>query len=175
MEENYLISIRGRQMVNDQTSEIEVTAFGSYIKKNGKRFITYKEYDKDTNHSQTSVLKVEDSRCITLMRGGMDGTRLILENGKRHMCQYSTEYGQMMLGVYTSNVDNQLTDEGGRLIVNYTLDLNANLSSVNQIYITVKEVDHKNVKIRTAGKGPAAAGNPVSHSQSAGSAGAACQ
>ncbi|MCH3972642.1 MAG: DUF1934 domain-containing protein [Oscillospiraceae bacterium] len=175
MEENYLISIRGRQLVDDETGEIEITAFGSYIKKDDKRFITYKEYDEDTNRSRTSVLKIEGDRCVTLMRGGMDGTRLILENGKRHMCQYATEYGQMMLGVFTSSVDNQLTDEGGRLTVTYTLDLNANLSSVNEIAITVKEVDPKNVKIRTASKGPAAPGNPVCGQKSTEPAGPACR
>ncbi|MDD3228393.1 MAG: DUF1934 domain-containing protein [Oscillospiraceae bacterium] len=173
MEENYLISVCGRQAVDDQTGEVEVTAWGSYVKRNGKRYISYKEYDEDTNQSQTSILKIEGNHCVTLMRGGIDGTRLILENGKRHLCQYATDYGQMMLGVFTSRVDNQLTDEGGKLTVNYTLDLDANLSSVNQLCITVKEAEHQDVKTCTAGKGAAALRHSESGRESTGTAGAA--
>ena len=45
MEENYLISILGRQTVNGEPEEIEVTTFGQYTVKNGKRFIVYREYE----------------------------------------------------------------------------------------------------------------------------------
>lgn len=174
MEENYLISVCGRQVIDDQSGEVEVTALGTYLERNGNRYISYKEYDEDTNESQTSILKIEGSRCVTLMRGGAEGTRLILEKGKRHLCQYATDYGQMMLGVFTSGVDNQLTDNGGKLTVNYTLDLDANLSSVNQLCITVKEAEHKDVKTRTASDEPAAQCDSGCSSESAGSAGPAC-
>ncbi len=169
MKENYLISVCGRQAVNDETGEVEVTALGSYMQRNGKRYISYKEYDEDTNKSQTSILKIEGDRCVTLIRGGVDGTRLILENGKRHLCQYATDFGQMMLGIFTSRVDNQLTDEGGRITVDYTLDLDANLSSVNQLCITVKEAEHKDVKICTAGEGSAAQCDSESSGEGTGS------
>lgn len=170
MKENYLISVCGRQVVDDQAGEVEVTALGSYLERNGKRYISYKEYDEDTNESQTSILKIEGDRCVTLIRGGAEGTRLILEKGKRHLCQYATDYGQMMLGVFTSKVDNQLTDKGGQLTVNYTLDLDANLSSVNQLCITVKEAEHKDVKTGTASNESAAQGDSECSEESTGSA-----
>ncbi|WOC32000.1 MULTISPECIES: DUF1934 domain-containing protein [Caproicibacterium] len=173
MEKNYLISVCGRQVIDDEAGEVEVTAFGTYLERNGKRYISYEGYDEETNQSQTSILKIEGDRCVTLMRGGADGTRLILEKGKRHQCQYATDFGQMMLGVFTSTVDNQLTDKGGRLTVNYTLDLDANLSSVNQLCITVKEAEQKDVKTRTGSDEPTAAGNSESSSGCTDSEGAA--
>lgn len=166
MKENYLISVLGRQVVDDETGEVEVTAFGSYTKRSGTRYISYREYDEDTSKARTSMLKIEGSHCVTLTRGGSGGTRLILEKGKRHFCQYSTEYGQMMLGVFTSSVDNQLTDAGGRLTVNYTLDLDASLSSYNQLCITVKEAEQKDVKTCTASEKPAAPGDYSSSGES---------
>uniref|UniRef100_UPI003989134D DUF1934 domain-containing protein n=1 Tax=Anaeromassilibacillus sp. SJQ-1 TaxID=3375419 RepID=UPI003989134D len=48
----------------------------------------------------TSVLKVEGNDKVTLMRGA-GSTRLVLENGKRHLCQYDTGYGNMMIGIFT--------------------------------------------------------------------------
>lgn len=146
MQENYLISIKNRQRMDGETGEIEVTTLGSYVKKGDSRYIVYKEYDTENNNSaQTSVLKVEGNSRVTLMRSA-GKTRLVLEKGKRHMCPYDTGYGFMMIGVFTSKVDSRLDDLGGQVEVNYTLDVNANLSSLNEILITVKEAKQQDVK-----------------------------
>lgn len=147
MQENYLISIKGRQKIDDETGEIELTTLGSYVRKGNSQYIVYKEYDTENHNApQTSVLKVDGSSKVTLMRGGADSTRLILESGKRHLCQYDTGYGRMMVGVFTNKVKSELGDLGGNLEINYTLDINSNLSSLNELFITVKEANKKDVK-----------------------------
>lgn len=149
MQENYLISITGKQRVDDETGEINLTTFGSYIKKGKNRFIVYKEYDEDSKNSRTSILKIEGKNKVTLMRGGPEQTHLVLEEGKRHLCQYSTGFGSMMIGIFTSNVRSSLGENGGDLEVNYTLDINSDLSSLNQILITVKEAENSDVETGT--------------------------
>lgn len=139
MQENYLISIVGTQFVDDEKNEIRLETLGSYVIKEGKQYIVYKEYNEDDpNKYRTSVLKIENNRRVTLMRSG-DATRLILEQGKRHLCQYGTEFGSIMLGVFASCVDSSLVETGGNLHIQYTLDVNSNLSSRNEININVKE------------------------------------
>ena len=95
------------------------------------------------------MLKVDGGNTVTLMRGG-GNTRLILEKGKRHQCQYDTGFGALLVGVFTSEVDSRLHDKGGELAVNYTLDINADLSSINEILITIKEAEQKDVETSTA-------------------------
>lgn len=152
MQENYLISIRGRQKVDDEVGEIELTTLGSYVKRGSSRYIVYKEYtSEEQNRSRTSILKVDGDSRVTLMRAGADSTRLILENGKRHLCQYDTEFGNMMIGVFTSRLHSELNDGGGSLEVSYTLDINSALSSLNEIFITVKEAADSDVKNSTEG------------------------
>lgn len=147
MQENYLISIKGKQSIEDETGEIELTTLGSYVRKGDSRYIVYKEYDTDNHNApQTSVLKIDGNSKVTLMRGGADSTRLILESGKRHLCQYDTGYGRMMIGVFTNKVEAKLDELGGDLEIRYTLDINSNLSSLNEIFITVKEANKKDVK-----------------------------
>ena len=151
MQENYLISILGRQQVDGETGEVQVPTLGSYVKKGKNRYITYKEYDSEVNGKPvTSVLKVEGTDKVPLMRGA-GSTRLVLENGKRHLCQYDTGYGNMMIGIFTSQLHSNLTDEGGKLEVRYTLDINSNLSSSNEILITIKEAENKDVETRATG------------------------
>ena len=85
--------------------------------------------------STTSVLKVVPDK-VTMMRSG-SATRLILERGRRHLCLYDTGYGQLMVGVFTSDLTSSLGDQGGRLDIKYTLDIDSNLSSSNEIKVEV--------------------------------------
>lgn len=147
MEENYLISIKGRQNVDGEVGEAEITTLGSYVQRGGSRFIVYKEYlSEDDPAPKTSILKIDGNSCLTLMRRGGDNTRLILENGKRHLCQYDTDFGSMMIGIFTNRFDADLNDAGGSLNVSYTLDINSSLSSLNELSITVKEAKNNDVK-----------------------------
>ena len=84
MQENYMISIVGKQQADGETGEIRLETLGSYVQKGDHWYIVYKEYDEDNpNRYQTSILKVEKNDKVTLMRGN-SSTRLILEKGKRH-------------------------------------------------------------------------------------------
>ena len=143
MEQNYLINITNKQRIENQTEEITLTTKGSYTMRNGKRYIQYREYDQEAKNGQTSTLKIDgtgETKIVSLIRHSNGSeTNLILEQGKRHLCQYGTPYGNMTLGVFTSRIDDSLTDDGGKIEVEYTLDVNTNLSSVNAITITVKE------------------------------------
>ena len=90
--------------------------------------------------SQTSTLKIAEN-IVSLIRHNSDhyNTNLVLENGKRHLCQYGTPYGDITLGVFTTKLEDSLTDTGGDLMIEYLLDINTSLSSVNSITISVKE------------------------------------
>lgn len=139
MQEDYMISIVGKQQIDGETGEIRIDTLGSYVKKGDHWYIAYKEYDEDDpNRYQTSILKVEKNDKMTLMRDN-SATRLILEKGKRHFCQYDTGYGQLMVGVFTSSFSSNLDERGGSLRVRYTLDINSSLSSNNEISVTIKE------------------------------------
>jgi uncharacterized beta-barrel protein YwiB (DUF1934 family) len=147
MQENYLISIKGSQKVDGEEGSVELTTFGSYVKRGPSRYIVYKEYASDTVPvTRTSILKIDGNNRLTLMRKGADSTRLILENGKRHLCQYDTGYGCLTVGIFTSRLDSDLSDTGGSLKVSYTLDINSVLSSMNELFITVKEAKNNDVK-----------------------------
>ncbi len=147
MDESYLISIKGRQNVDGEVGEVELTTLGSYVKRGKSRYILYKEYASEENTTpRTSILKIDGGSRLTLMRRGGDTTRLILESGKRHLCQYDTGYGSLMIGIFTNRFESELNDAGGSLNVSYTLDINSALSSLNELFITVKEAKNNDVK-----------------------------
>lgn len=139
LKEDYDINIIGRQDYTGlgEVGEISLNTTGSYTAKGGTRFIAYKEYDAENPKvSCTSVLKVEPDK-VTMMRSGT-ATRLILEKGRRHLCLYDTGYGMLTVGVFTSQLDSSLGEQGGRVDIKYTLDIDSNLSSSNEITVEVK-------------------------------------
>ena len=110
------------------------------------------------------VTEVENGR-VTLLRSGGDETRLVLEHGRRHLCRYDTGFGAMTVGVYTHEMKNELGDEGGRLSVRYTLDVNSALASVNEILVTVRPAGEKQEPASTPEAPEAAADTDTKENQ----------
>ena len=139
LKDDYDINIIGRQDYTDfpeGSGEITLNTTGSYTSRGPARLIAYKEYDTENPKvSYTSVLKVEPGK-VTMMRSG-SATRLILEEGRRHLCLYDTGYGTLSVGVYTSSLRSSLGERGGRIHIKYTLDIDSNLSSSNEITVDV--------------------------------------
>ncbi len=137
LKEDYNISITGRQFYDGDSDKIVLDTSGTYTQRAGSRFIAYREYDEeDPKIAHTSILKVEDGK-VTMMRSG-SATRLILEKGKRHRCLYDTGYGTLTVGVFTSELQSDLKCKGGKLNIKYTLDIDSNLSSKNEVTVEVK-------------------------------------
>ncbi len=138
MKENYLISIKGIQVLDGEKDSIEMTTGGSYIQKNNHTYIGYKEYDPDNPEiSSNNLVKVESKNKVIIMRNEGKQTRLILEKGKRHQCHYRTIMGDLMVGVYCDTIECKLDENGGKLYASYTLDFNGSFASKNEFYITV--------------------------------------
>lgn len=137
--ENYMVSIIGEQILDGDSDRVEVITAGNYVHKGDRCFIGYKEYDEDNpNRHFNNIIKVEKN-LVTINRTGPLSSRLMLEKGRRHQCVYKTPAGDLMIGVYTKTLDNNLSEKGGRLEVSYTLDFNSDLVSENRFIITVEE------------------------------------
>ncbi len=140
MQDNYIITVTGIQEVDGEKDKIEVITTGEYVSKNGHRYIKYKEYDNDNpNVSIDAVVKVENDNKVSIIRYGERQSRLILEKDVRHQCHYRTVMGDILMGVYTSRVEHNLTDDGGDIKVKYQLDFFADVVSDNEIHINVKK------------------------------------
>lgn len=138
LKEDYMISIVGRQTVDGEQDQIELTTIGSYIIKGKSKFIIYKEYDERfPNKKIRSILKVEDDKVVTIIRSGESPTRLMLERGKRHLCYYNTGFGALMIGVFANSIKSDLNINGGTLKVIYDIDFNSDFSSSNELYVKV--------------------------------------
>ena len=140
MDENYILSVTGKQTVDGQSDKIELQTPAAYMTKNGVRYITYKEYDANCpDRVFRTTIKVDQDGIVTIMKGGTEKHHLILEKGVRHKCEYVTSFGSLSLGIYTESVRNDLNDNGGELEVCYSIDIGAELASTNELHLKIKE------------------------------------
>jgi uncharacterized beta-barrel protein YwiB (DUF1934 family) len=138
MKKDVLINIRGIYQVEDETDEIEIFTTGEYYKQDGTYYISYDETEATGFMGSRTTLSVAPGR-IVMERNGTANSQLIVEQGRRHQCQYDIGYGDMMIGVHGSRIRFDLNDQGGNVEFRYSLDVNSMLASQNAMYIYVKE------------------------------------
>lgn len=139
MKKNVLISIRGVQKVEDDKDVVEVLTTGSFYRRGGSYYISYDETEATGFEGSHTVLQVENGSRVTMRRSGSVRSQLIVEQGVRHQCSYDMSEGALTIGVCGGKVNSSLTDEGGDIRFNYSLDINTSLASENEIAIHVRE------------------------------------
>jgi uncharacterized beta-barrel protein YwiB (DUF1934 family) len=139
MRENYLISIKGTMEQDGETDTVNLLTRGSFVHRNGKFFINYKESEATGYEGNTTTVKVEDKNKVSMLRHGDAPSQLVIELGRRHVCHYDSAHGSLSFGVAADEIENNLTEEGGDLMFSYTLDMGDSTFSRNQVKITVQE------------------------------------
>ncbi len=121
----------------DINSGIEFFTAGTYCLKNGVRYIRYTEPGNGYGGTSMTV-KVEDGRRVTVMRHGAQRYRIVLAEGERQHSLYSTDFGELLLGVSGTKIRSDLDENGGTLKLEYMLDVNNTVTSHNTLEIQVK-------------------------------------
>lgn len=137
--EEVLITIKGKSYANGQDADItELLAVGTLSCNEDSLSLTYDDSMGMGVKGVTAILKAYNGGMVTIERTGVLEHKLMVEKDKRHLCLYKTPYGDMTLGVFGEEVKNNLTKDGGKLFMRYSLDINLGLISENEIEIDVK-------------------------------------
>lgn len=144
--DNASITLKMKQTADGETDSTELFTRGEFREHNGEYFIDYDESEA-TGYSGSHVQLRISGGLITMTRTGAAFSSLMFERGERHFCHYGTEYGDCMIGITTVGLDSTLDENGGRIFIKYTLDVNAGLMLTNEITIKVRTNNggHKNV------------------------------
>ena len=76
---------------------------------------------------------------ITLLRIGSFSSEMVFEAGKRHMSLYSTPYGNMEIGVLARKLHSTLDHTGGKIEIDYDIEINHMLAGQSLFRIDVRE------------------------------------
>lgn len=139
MEKDVIISIQGLQhyagMDNDN---IELVTEGKLEDAEGALRLSYQESELTGMEGTTTVFHVEPER-VTLLRMGNVSSEMVFEEGRRHMSLYSTPYGSMEVGILARKLRSTLDQNGGKLEINYDIEINHTLAGQSLFRIDVRE------------------------------------
>ena len=135
--DNCSIILNIKQTADGFTDESELFTKGEFRLHKGSFFIDYDESEA-TGYEGSHVQMCIDDKMMTLTRTGTTFSSLIFENKTRHFCHYGTEFGDCMVGITTDELKHELNENGGKIHLKYTIDVNGGLMTENEITINVK-------------------------------------
>ena len=151
--ENYIIRIKSSidQFDNEgvireeDRDHIELMTRGSFTKKNGSYYISYKETQTIGFEGCTTTIKIaEDGSRVALLRFGKVNTQLVIQRDYRNICYYETEVGPITLGVTGDGIACDLSEPaGGTAKFSYLLDADDPTALINRTTLET-QVEHIN-------------------------------
>lgn len=139
MKHNCTVFIVNKQIVQGRPNNVKLVTLGNYKKNKKECVLTYREHQSgDVGSDILCSLSVIKPGHITLARMGDVNSLMILEKGKHHSCQYATEFGSFVLGVYTQEIECDLKSTSGCMYIKYYMDINSSLSTKNEIFLNIK-------------------------------------
>jgi len=144
MSNSVLINIIGGQEYSPgDKDDIKFVTGGEFEKIDKNYYISYNESEITGLKGVSTTIKVEeDENRVTLIRKGPLNHEMIFEKGTRHHSIYDTGEGILTMIVNTNSIENNLTESGGRLFLDYTLEINSEVLSRNSILIEVQKIQH---------------------------------
>lgn len=139
MKKNVLVQIIGTQQLPDgQEDRIEFVTPGTYYRRKGIYYVSYREAEHSGLEGVMTLLRVESDN-IVLQRIGR--AELRQEYRKQALCPsvYVTPYGKLPMSILTEAIDSDLTVQGGRISLKYDLFVDNEFVSHNGLMIIIKE------------------------------------
>ena len=131
-----LITITGRQQYDDDKDQVEMKTIGTVDQDDENYIIRYnEELENSTMPIRARLNIAKDESKVEMIKSGPYSSCLIIEKSKRHLCNYGTEYGDMLMGIFGREVENTYNDSEGTFKFSYDIDINGAISSQNDVTI----------------------------------------
>lgn len=139
MKENAMISLKTLQTgpESDDVNEIELKTVGRFAEKDGKFYIIYEESELTGFEDSTTTIKVSGD-SVSMTRKGKYNSRMLFKKGEKCLCNYATPYGVIPVGVNPTLLESKLDTNGGKVKIEYILDIDNCDYLKNSLNLTVE-------------------------------------
>lgn len=138
MDKRVELTIRGLH-AQDGADEIpvETAVPAEYFKKSDSHYLFYQERQEGMEMPSKCRIKFRPGLVELTRRGAVD-TRMVFEEGRKHMSHYSMPCGELLLGIDTKRVSLQEQEDGIRVEVDYSLEIEGEHQSDSRIELFMR-------------------------------------
>ena len=141
MKQEVLITVRGTQATGDEKPEtLELMTRGTMTGRNGKFAISYTETELTGTPGVVSTFLILNPQRVVLTREGPIKSRMVFVEGVKDESLYDLGFGSLLLGVYTRQIQVDLSETGGRLFIDYSVEIEQSQTSRNSYEILIEPV-----------------------------------
>ncbi|MGN0654130.1 MAG: DUF1934 domain-containing protein [Oscillospiraceae bacterium] len=137
MKKNIMLTMTSVQYVDKDRTETELITSGTIEKTADGLVVTYEESEATGFKGSKTTLTCDGNRIVDIRRTGANNSNLIIEPGTKHHCHYGTPFGDFTVGIYAHKIENTLSEQGGKLYLKYTVDINSSYISDNEIFLCI--------------------------------------
>lgn len=131
-----LITIIGHQKFDDDKDQVEMKTVGTFEHDDDNYIIRYNEELENSTAPLRAKLNIaKDESKVEMIKSGAYSSCLIIEKSKRHLCNYGTEYGDMLIGIFGREIETEFNETEGTFKFSYDIDINGAISSQNDVII----------------------------------------
>ena len=139
MNNNVVLSVRGRQRYADQEpEEIELVTEGVLEQEGTAWKLSYEESEL-TGLQGVSTTFLIDQKNVTLKRTGRLNSQMVFQEGVAYDSLYQMEFGTMMLTVCATKVEVDLTPEGGTIDLKYKIEIEQNAAGMIEYHLDIRK------------------------------------
>lgn len=139
MQKDVLITLRGTQTYGgDKPESIELMTRGTMTGRNGKYAISYEETEMTGIPGVTTTFLIFNPKRIVLTRDGAVQSRMVFEQDRKNDSLYDLGFGSLMVGICANQIHVDLDENGGKLAIDYTVEVEQSMSSRNRYEISVE-------------------------------------
>lgn len=124
MTKDVLLAIKGLQFdASDEESNIETVTAAEYYKKNNSHYVIYEEACEGFEGTTRNIIKFKDD-SLDLTKKGLVNVHMIFEENRKNMTNYSTPFGDILVGIDAKKISMQEEGHLIRVDVDYALEIN---------------------------------------------------
>lgn len=141
MKHNVLITLKGTQSYGaDKPETIELITRGTMTGRNGKFAISYEETEMTGIPGVTTTFLIFNPRRVVLTREGAIHSRMVFEKDVNNDSLYDLGFGSLMVGVCAKEIQVDLTENGGTLFIDYTVEVEQSMAGRNTYEISIETI-----------------------------------
>ena len=138
MKKDVWLSISSKQQFTGCYEEkIDLVTAATLYERGGKYYIAYEESELTGLEGTRTTVKL-DGKTVTLIRTGAYPSHMLFAEDERHVGLYQTPVGsEMTIATHTSCVRNTVDEDGGKLVIDYTVEVDHSLMGEHHFEMVV--------------------------------------